>query len=63
MKSSWSYEETCKTNANVKALNAIFERVDGNQFKYIAIYESAKEAWDVLQAIHEGRNLVRTSKL
>ena len=63
MKSSWSSKETCKANANGEALNVIFGGVDENQFKYITMCESAKEAWNVLHTIHEGTNLVRTTKL
>ncbi|KAH7691999.1 Zinc finger CCHC-type protein [Dioscorea alata] len=62
-KINWSTEDMKKANANGKALNAIFGGVGENQFKYVAMCESAKEAWEILQTIHEGTNVVRTSKL
>ena len=40
----WTHEENILTNHNSKALNAIFNAVDKNQFKLISTCESVKEA-------------------
>lgn len=48
-KCNWSLEDTSKANANEKALNAIFGKINENQFKYVAIFESTKEDWDIFQ--------------
>ncbi|XP_012848271.1 PREDICTED: uncharacterized protein LOC105968194 [Erythranthe guttata] len=48
---------------NSKALNAIFNGVDINQFKIISACECAKEAWEKLQTAYEGTTSVRLSKL
>ena len=44
----WSIREDKLTMSNSKALNAIFNVVDSNQFKLISTCESLKNAWDVL---------------
>ncbi|KAI3448824.1 hypothetical protein Pfo_005489 [Paulownia fortunei] len=59
----WNIEEEKITNYNSKALNAIFSAIDANQFKLIAICESAKEAWTTLQTAYKGTVKVRMSKL
>ena len=56
-------EEDRLANNNSKALNAIFNRVDANQFKLISTCEIAKDAWEILQMAHEGTVAVRLSKL
>ncbi|XP_012855556.1 PREDICTED: uncharacterized protein LOC105974943 [Erythranthe guttata] len=48
---------------NSKALNAIFNGIDINQFKIISACECAKEAWEKLQTAYEGTASVRLSKL
>ncbi|XP_024028691.1 uncharacterized protein LOC112093781 [Morus notabilis] len=59
----WSTEEDRLANSNSRALNAIFNEVDANQFKLISTCEMAKEAWEILQMAHEGTTAVRLSKL
>ena len=59
----WSTEEDRLANSNSRALNAIFNGVDANQFKLISTCESAKEAWEILQTVHEGTTAMRLSKL
>ena len=59
----WSTDEDRLANYNSKALNAIFNAVDMNQFKLISTCESAKEAWEILQVAHEGTAAVKISKL
>ncbi|KAH1097186.1 hypothetical protein J1N35_014107 [Gossypium stocksii] len=41
-------EEKRMVSENSKSLNTIFSNVDMEQFKFILMYESAKEAWTVL---------------
>ena len=59
----WSTEEDRLANSNSRALNAIFNGVDANQFKLISTCETAKEAWEILQMGHDGTAAVRLSKL
>ena len=59
----WSVRESKLAMSNSKALNAIFNAVDSNQFKLISTCESAKDAWDVLQTAYEGTDTVRISRL
>ena len=58
----WSLDEDRLENYNVKALNAIFNTVDINQFKLISTCETAKEAWNILQTSYEGTDAVKASK-
>ncbi|XP_012832499.1 PREDICTED: uncharacterized protein LOC105953386 [Erythranthe guttata] len=59
----WSKAEQIAANMNSKALNAIFNGIDINQFKIISACECAKEAWEKLQTAYEGTASVRLSKL
>ena len=59
----WTTTEDHLATSNSKALNAIFNAVDLNQFKLISTCETAKEAWDILKIAHEGTNAVKLSKL
>ncbi|XP_012833689.1 PREDICTED: uncharacterized protein LOC105954566 [Erythranthe guttata] len=59
----WSKTEQIAANMNSKALNAIFNGIDINQFKIISACECAKEAWEKLQTAYEGNTSVRLSKL
>ena len=40
-----------------------FNGVDSDQIKLIVMYESTKEAWDVIQVTHEGTSDVKHSEL
>ena len=60
---TWSTENDRLANNNSKALNAIFNGVDANQFKLISTCETAKDAWEILQMTHKGTTVVRLSKL
>ncbi|MBA0587251.1 hypothetical protein Gorai_000383, partial [Gossypium raimondii] len=42
---------------NSKASNFIFNDVDMQQFKFIPMRETAKEAWTILQNQHEGNTV------
>ena len=59
----WTANEDKLANNNSKALNAIFNAVDANQFKLISTCETAKEAWEILRTAHEGTDTVKLSKL
>ena len=59
----WTVEEDCLANYNSKALNAIFNAVDANQFKLFSTCEIAKDAWEILETAHEDTDTVRLSKL
>ncbi|KAI3470674.1 hypothetical protein Pfo_027337 [Paulownia fortunei] len=62
-KDQWNIEDEKVAIYNSKALNVIFSSIDVNQFKLIATYESAKEAWEILQTSYEGTAAVRISKM
>jgi hypothetical protein len=62
-KSEYTDAETKAHMANIKALNAIFTAVSEDKFKLIATCETAKEAWDILETVHEGTEHVRELKL
>ena len=51
----WSIEEDKLAKNSSKALNAIFNGVDVNQFKLISTCEIAKDAWEIS---HEGMAIV-----
>ena len=60
---NWTANEDKLANRNSKALNAIFNAVDANQFKLISTCETAKEAWKILRIAHEATDTVKLSKL
>lgn len=51
------------TVENSNVLNDVFNGIDMEQFKVIAIIEIAKQAWTILQNWHEGNIIIRMSKL
>ena len=51
------------SNANSKALNAIFCGVSPNEFHRISHITVAKEAWQILENIYEGTKKVKDTKL
>ena len=59
---TWSTVEDRLANYNSKALNAIFNAVDANQFKLIPTYESTKDACKILETAYEGTSAVKISK-
>ncbi|XP_020418004.1 uncharacterized protein LOC109948713 [Prunus persica] len=48
---------------NQKGLNSIFTAISAEKFKFICHCKTSKEAWDILEIIHEGNATVRESKL
>ena len=59
----WSTAEDEASQANSRALNAIFNGVNQNVFRLINTCTSAKVAWDTLDVAYEGTSKVREQKL
>lgn len=59
----YSNAKILESGFNSKALNAIRNRVDINQFELMSMCTIEKEVWYILQDIHEGDNMVKFSKL
>ena len=51
------------TNANRKALNAIFYGISPDEFHKIFHVTIAKEAWQILETTYEGTKKVKDTKL
>ena len=70
-KSTWdkAAKSTCDkaalavSNANSKALNAIFFGVSPDEFHWISHIIVAKEAWQILETTYEGTKKVKDTKL
>ena len=62
-KSTWDKAALAATNANSKALNAIFCGVSLDEFHKISHITVAKEAWEILETTDEGTNKVKDTKL
>ena len=62
-KSTWDKAALAVTNANSKALNAIFCGVSPEEFHRISHITVAKEAWEILETTYEGTYKVKDTKL
>ena len=62
-KSTWDKAALTASNANSKALNAIFYGVSLDEFHKISHITVAKEAWEILETTYEGRKKVKDTKL
>ena len=62
-KSTWDKAALAASNANSKALNAIFYGVSPNEFHRISHITVAKEAWEILETTYEGTKKVKNTKL
>ena len=62
-KSTWYKAALVASNANNKALNAIFCGVSPNEFHRISHNTVAKEAWEILETTYEGTKKVKDTKL
>ena len=62
-KSTWDKATLAASNANSKALNAIFCGVSPDEFHRISHMTIAKEAWQILETTYEGTKKVKDSKL
>ena len=62
-KSTWDKAALAASNANSKALNAIFCGVFLDEFHWISHITVAKEAWQILETTYEGTKKVKNTKL
>ena len=62
-KSTWDKAALAASNANSKALNAIFCGVSPDEFHRISHITVAKEAWEILETTYEGTKRVKDIKL
>ena len=62
-KSTWDKAALAASNANSKALNAIFCGVSPDEFHRISHITVAKEAWQILETTYEGTMKVKDTKL
>ena len=58
-KSMWDKVAFATSNANSKALNAIFYSVSPEEFHKISHITIAKEAWEILETTYEGMKKVK----
>ena len=62
-KSTWDKAALAVTNANSKALNAIFCGVSPDEFHKISHVTIAKEVWQISETTYEGTKKVKDTKL
>ena len=62
-KSTWDKAALATSNANNKALNAIFCGVSLDEFHRISHITIAKEAWEILETTYEDTKKVKNTKL
>ena len=62
-KSTWDKVAFAASNANSKALNAIFYGVSPDEFHRISHITVAKEAWEILETTYKGTKKVKDTKL
>ena len=62
-KSTWDKVALTATNANSKALNAIFCGVSLDEFHRISHLTIANEAWQILETTYKGTKKVKDTKL
>ena len=62
-KSMWDKAALMASNANSKALNAIFCGISLDEFHRISHIIVAKEAWQILETTYEGTKKVKDTKL
>ena len=62
-KSTWDKAALAESNANSKALNAIFCGVSPDEYHKISHITFAKEAWEILETTYEGTKKVKDTKL
>ncbi|XP_050242518.1 uncharacterized protein LOC126691530 [Quercus robur] len=62
-KSTWNKAALVVSNANSKALNAIFCGVSPDEFHWISHITVAQEAWQILETTYEGIKKVKDTKL
>ena len=60
---TWDDNDLNRSKWNNQGLNAIKSTVTDEEFRKISNYTTSKEAWDILQVVHEGTNTVNNSKV
>ena len=63
VKSTWDKAALAASNANSKALNAIFCVMSPDEFQRISHITIAKETWQILEIMYEGTKKVKDIKL
>ena len=58
-KNEWDRCENEANEANARAIFSIFNGVSPDEFKRIANYTRAKDAWEILKVTHEGTSIVK----
>ena len=61
--SEWQTSQKEAATFNSKAMNAIFNAVFIEEFKRISNVEVAHTAWNILQTVHKGINVIKINKL
>lgn len=59
----WTNDEELTPTCNSRALNAIYNGVSIFEFRIISTCTTTKEAWDILQTVHEETDTVKQLKL
>ena len=62
-KEQWTKEEELASTCNYRANNAIYNGVTMSEFRRVSTCTTTKEAWEILQNMHEGTDIVKQSKL
>ena len=62
-KFTWDKAALAASNANSKALNAIFCGVSPDEFHRISHITIAKEAWEILETTYEGTKKVKDTQV
>ena len=62
-KSTWDKAALAASNANSKALNAIFYGASPDEYHRISHITVTKEAWEILETTYEGTKKVKDTKL
>ena len=60
---NWDDAKIKAENFNNRALNALFNAVNNEEFKKISSTKTANEAWTIFQTTYEGTMAVKDSKL
>ena len=60
---TWDDNDLNRYKLNNQGLNSIQNTVTKEEFRKISNCTTSKEAWNILQAVHEGMNTVKNSKI
>ena len=62
-KAEWNKAVVALSNANSKAINAIFCGVSTDEFHRISYEQTAQEPWKILETTYKGTKKVKDTKL